>query len=160
MTASVQPPQRQPSALELANQWAQLPPEHLAAAIKALGPQLRREHQLRQEELRQIALQEHHSYMLYIMGMIAGFAIALTSLVAAIILGKQNPTLAGILAGPGLASVITTFVLRRSGRADAQRQQSNSKSATAVDASSQSLLRDSPVISAPPHSMPGLRRCH
>ena len=28
-TSSVQPPRRQPSALELANQWAQLPPELL-----------------------------------------------------------------------------------------------------------------------------------
>jgi hypothetical protein len=121
MSAPTQPP-RQPSALELANQWAQLPPEHLAAAVKALGPQLRREHELRQEELRQIATQEHHSYVLYVMGMAAGFLIAITSLAAAIILGGRNPTLAGILAGPGLASVITTFVLRRSERMDTHRQ--------------------------------------
>jgi hypothetical protein len=127
-TSPVQPPRRQPSALELANQWAQLPPEHLAAAIKALEPQLRREHQLRQEELRQVALKEHHSYVLYMIGMGAGFAIAIASLAGAIILGQHNPTLAGILVGPGLASAISTFVLRRSLYVDARRQQLSSES--------------------------------
>lgn len=132
MTSSVQPPQRQPSALELANQWAQLPPDHLAAAIKALEPQLRREHQLRQEELRQIALKEQHSYLLYMIGMGAGFAIAVASLCGAIILGPRNPTLAGILIGPGLASALSTFVLRRSLYVDARRQQVGPESIAAV----------------------------
>jgi len=133
MTASsVQPPQRQPSAFEIANQWAQYPPAHLTAAIKALEPQLRREHELRQEELRQIALKEHHSYLLYLIGMGAGFAIAIASLTGAIILGRHNPTLAGILVGPGLASAISTFVLRRSAYVEARRQVSPESIATAT----------------------------
>jgi hypothetical protein len=127
MTALTQPPQRQPSALELASQWTQVPPEYLPAAIKAFEPQLRREHQLRKEELHLLAVRERHSYVLYIMGMVAGLAIALISLLP-VILGKLDPILAGILAGPGLVSVITIFVLRRSGRTESQRQQFNSGS--------------------------------
>ena len=130
MRKSVQPPQRQPSALELASQWIQFPPEYLSAAIEALEPQLRREHELRKKELDQVTLRERHSFTLRIMEVMAGFAIALTSLVAAIALGKRDLTLAGILlTGPGLTNVITTFVFRWPGRAQTRREQPSPESA-------------------------------
>ena len=59
-------------------------------------------------------------------GMAAGIAIAVASLAGAIILGQRNPTLAGILVGPGLASALSTFVLRRSFYVEARRQRSAS----------------------------------
>ena len=71
-------------------------------------------------------------YVLYMIGVVAGFAISIGSIIGAIILGPHDPTLAGILLGPGLASVIFTFVLRRPPSVEAGRQISPKSIATAT----------------------------
>ncbi|NXY98790.1 hypothetical protein HYE82_31310 [Streptomyces sp. BR123] len=131
-------PVQQPTGLEHALQWAQLPPEHLQIAMKALEPELKRHHEFRMQqdahrqelELERMRLEsaqqqltqqlEHderqakRSYTLYLVGLIAGFLISAGMLVGAVFVGMNNqPWLAAMLAGPSLLALATLFVLRK-----------------------------------------------
>lgn len=108
-------------------QWAELPSEHLQAALKALEPQLRREHEARMErekvaskiELERMRLsveegQAARSHTLYLLGLIAGFIVTIGMLAGAVIVGINNqPWLAALLAGPSVSILAGLFVLRR-----------------------------------------------
>ncbi|GAA4199775.1 hypothetical protein [Microbispora amethystogenes] len=112
------PDREQPlTGLEIALQWGQLPAEHLQAALKALEPELRREHEFRIARLeaeRQEA-KDRRMHQLYLSGLIAGFVISVSMLGAAVVLGMNNqPWLAAMMAGPSLLTLVTMFVLRRS----------------------------------------------
>lgn len=92
--------------LENALEWAKLPPEHLRAALRALEPELQRQH-LERGAARQ------NSYKLSLFGLIAGFLLCAGMLSGSIVVGMHGQTwLAGVLAGPSMIGVIGVFVLR------------------------------------------------
>lgn len=113
------------SGLDIALEWAELPPEHLVAALKALEPQLAREHELkmsparfeheaRMEELKFQEVQAARVHSLYLSGLIAGFVMSAGMLVGSVLLGTSGyPWLSALLAGPSLLSLAAIFVLRR-----------------------------------------------
>ncbi|GAA3386352.1 hypothetical protein GCM10017750_68840 [Streptomyces racemochromogenes] len=119
-------------------QWAQLPAEHLQIALKALEPELKRQHEFRMQqdahrqelELERMRLEsaqqqltqqlehdEHQakrSHTLYLVGLFAGFLISGGTLGGAIYVGiHDQPWLASLLAGPTLLALATLFVLRK-----------------------------------------------
>lgn len=120
-------PQREPTGLEIALQWAELPAEHLQAALHALEPELARNHALRMAEqktaerleleaLRLKAGEEaaRRSHSLFLTGLIAGFVLSAGMLAGAIIVGVNGHTgLASLLSGPSLIALASLFVLRR-----------------------------------------------
>ncbi|MCS0639393.1 hypothetical protein NX801_27910 [Streptomyces sp. LP05-1] len=104
------------SSLDIAMQWAQLPPEHLKIALKALEPELARQHELRllQERLAAEERRERRSHSLYLGGLICGFTLAAAMLTGAVVVGINGlPWLAAMLAGPSVLSLAALFVLRR-----------------------------------------------
>jgi hypothetical protein len=129
----------QQTSLEIALQWAQLPAEHLEVSLKALEPQLKREHAYRMEqEARKQALeverlrleseqkqleaqldfdenQAKRTHALYMCGLGAGFLVCVGMLVGAVVVGINNqPWLAAMLSGPSVVALVTLFVLRKS----------------------------------------------
>jgi hypothetical protein len=106
-------PTGEASALDIAQQWAQLPPEHLKAALKALEPQLVREHDLRAEELNQAALRDQRNHRLLMSGLVAGYTIAITALIAATLVGIHGHTLlSAVLVGPSVPALVSLFLTR------------------------------------------------
>lgn len=94
------------TGLEIALAWSKLPAEHLAVALNALEPQLAREAALEQTR-------ERHKFIMHMTGVISGFAIALCSLISAIVAGFHHEQwLAGLLVGPSVLSLATLFVTR------------------------------------------------
>ncbi|MFD8544656.1 hypothetical protein [Streptomyces sp. NPDC059649] len=109
-------PQGDSTGLEIALQWAQLPAEHLKAALDALEPELARQHQLRviQVQLAAQTERERRAHLLYLGGLVGGFLIVVAMLSAAVIVGINGlPWLSGLLAGPSVLSLAGLFVLRR-----------------------------------------------
>ncbi|RFC75491.1 hypothetical protein DXZ75_13335 [Streptomyces sp. AcE210] len=121
-------PQHERTGLEIAMQWADLPAEHLQVALKALEPQLKREHELRmaqqaalqQLELESLRLQTREkaasrSHVLLITGLIAGFLLSAGMLAGAVVVGIEgHVALASMLSGPSVLALASLFVLRRS----------------------------------------------
>jgi len=121
-------PRHQQTGLEIAMQWADLPVEHLQVALKALEPQLRREHELRMAEqsaLRKLEIEAiraqaqeaaaRRSHTLLITGLVAGFLLSAGMLVGAVIVGVAgHVVLASMLSGPSVIALASLFVLRRS----------------------------------------------
>ncbi|WP_180686282.1 hypothetical protein [Streptomyces gossypiisoli] len=128
----------QPSGLEIAMQWAELPAEHLQMALAALEPQLKRDHELRMNQeqrdhelrmeqersMRELRLEQarlaaeeataRRAHALYLTGLIAGFVLSIGMLTGAVIVGTNDqPWLAAMLSGPSLLALATLFVLRR-----------------------------------------------
>ncbi|MEU8176471.1 hypothetical protein AB0C14_26670 [Microbispora hainanensis] len=98
---------RLPTGLEFAQQWAQLPPEHLRIALKALEPQLAREHAYRMAK-------ERLAHRLLMTGLIMGFGLSLVMLVAAVLVGLQGQSwLAALFSGPSMVTLVGMFVLRK-----------------------------------------------
>lgn len=121
-------PRHQPTGLEIAMQWADLPAEHLQVALKALERQLRREHELRMAEqsaIRQMEIESlrvqaretaaRRSHVLFVIGLVAGFLLSAGMLVGAVIVGVEGHVgLASMLSGPSVIALASLFVLRRS----------------------------------------------
>jgi len=98
---------RLPTGLEIAQQWAQLPPEHLRVALKALEPQLAREHAYRMAK-------ERFAHRLLMAGLSMGFGLSLVMLVAAVLVGLQGQSwLAALFSGPSMLTLVGMFVLRK-----------------------------------------------
>ncbi|WP_055480983.1 hypothetical protein [Sphaerimonospora mesophila] len=111
------------TGLEIALQWGQLPSEHLQAALKALEPELQREHAFRMARLEaeRREAKERRTHQLYICGLVAGFVISVGMLAAAVVLGTNDqPWLASMMTGPSLLALVMMFVLRRSDIAGAK----------------------------------------
>ncbi|MBL1101708.1 hypothetical protein [Streptomyces coffeae] len=107
---------QQPDSLEIALQWAELPPEHLKIALQALEPELARQHQLRllRAQLEAQEAKERRSHLLYLGGLVGGFFIVVAMLTGAVIVGTKGlPWLSAMLAGPSVLSLAGLFVLRR-----------------------------------------------
>ncbi|MFD0378677.1 hypothetical protein [Streptomyces sp. NPDC127112] len=134
-------PDQVPNGLAYALQWARLPPEHLQPVLKAIEPELKREHEFRMQQdahkqeltlererldnaQRQLQAQLDHderqakrSHSLYLVGLIAGFLLSGGMLGGAIYVGiHDQPWLAALLAGPTLLALATLFVLRKNDR--------------------------------------------
>ncbi|MGW4541692.1 hypothetical protein ACWEOP_27985 [Streptomyces chartreusis] len=104
------------SGLEIVLQWAQLPPEHLEIALKAIEPELAREHEWRMEQARLKVLdtRDRRAHALYLGGLAAGFILAGGMLTGAVFVGMNgSPWLASLLSGPSLISLAGLFLLRR-----------------------------------------------
>ncbi|MFC8780066.1 hypothetical protein [Streptomyces nigra] len=145
MTQETGTPSSQPSGLEIAMQWAELPAEHLQVALSALEPQLKRDHELRmsqeqrdhewrmeqEQSMRALRLEQarlaaedataRRAHALYLTGLIAGFVLSIGMLTGAVIVGMNDqPWLAAMLSGPSLLALATLFVLRRNDSATNQ----------------------------------------
>lgn len=126
-------------AERIAQMWAQVPPEHLEIALKALEPELQREHEhrlemLRREEneqrrchqegerkLRQLENEQRRRHVRYLCGLWAGFALAAGMLTGGVIVGVSGQTwLAALLTGPSLLALAKLFVIRRADASDTQ----------------------------------------
>lgn len=104
------------TTLEIVLQWAQLPPEHLAVAMKALEPELARQHEreLEQARLEAAEAKDARAHKLYLGGLIAGFLLATGMLTGAVVVGVSGlPWLAASLSGPSVLSLAALFVLRK-----------------------------------------------
>ncbi|GGP40494.1 hypothetical protein GCM10010214_12360 [Streptomyces abikoensis] len=115
------------SGLEIALEWSKLPADQLEVALKALEPQLARDHEYRMGQERQaheLALEQvrlaaeadqaRRAHALYLTGLIAGFTVTIGMLTGAVIVGINNqPWLAAMLSGPSVLALATLFVLRR-----------------------------------------------
>ncbi|MER6617474.1 hypothetical protein [Streptomyces xantholiticus] len=123
------------AGLGIAAQWGKaLGPEQLQVALKALEPQLRREHELnmlrlqRQEadaarkaaaedaemerEAREKISARHHAYRMTMLRSAVGLSVGM--LAGGLYAMPHNPWIAGALCGPSLLSLLRIFVLRRS----------------------------------------------
>ncbi|MFM9373391.1 hypothetical protein [Streptomyces sp. Da 82-17] len=106
----------EPTGLDIALQWAELPPEHLKAALQALEPELARRHEMRmlQARLEAQGAEDRRSHLLYLSGLVGGFLIVVAMLTASVIVGINGlPWLSAMLAGPSVLSLAGLFVLRR-----------------------------------------------
>ncbi|MGW3117290.1 hypothetical protein ACWDBW_09095 [Streptomyces sp. NPDC001107] len=104
----------------------------MKTALKAVEPQLRREHELAMEKervAREIQIERMHlearqadasrTHLLFLLGLIAGFILAAEMLTGAIIVGTHGEAgLAALLAGPSLVTLAGIFVLRRKETSD------------------------------------------
>ncbi|MFI1360626.1 hypothetical protein ACH4TV_44700 [Streptomyces sp. NPDC020898] len=134
-------PTRQPSALDIAAQWAQLPAEHLAVALSALEPQLAREHEARVlaeqarahfelEQLRADATELGRAHRRYLVGVYSAAVVALAALGASVYSGThQQPWLAIAFFGPTLLSLVKIFALGRSDANDLKQAAAAAKAA-------------------------------
>jgi hypothetical protein len=104
-------------ALQNAMKWSQLPPEHLAAALKALEPYLAREHEYRMEQAKLAAEAEvsRQAHALHRMGMISGLLISVAMLGCSVLTGlKGDLILSIVLAGPSVLALAALFIFRKS----------------------------------------------
>lgn len=118
--------------LEVARAWADIPVDHLEVALKALEPQLTRDHEYRtaqqridrELELKAIEVGESRAkqaHALYLSGLVAGFVITVGMLSGAVIVGSNDqPWLAAMLSGPSVLALATVFVLRRNDAAQSR----------------------------------------
>ncbi|SMF67732.1 hypothetical protein [Streptomyces sp. Amel2xC10] len=118
------------SALDIAAQWAQMPAEHLTAALKALEPQLKREHELRilqennrarleEQRLRTEHKKEKRRHRLNVLRVSFGLAVVLGALSGAVHLAVHDqPGLALLLVGPTVLALAKMFLLKRSDAGD------------------------------------------
>ncbi|MFI6003944.1 hypothetical protein ACIA98_26685 [Streptomyces sp. NPDC051366] len=92
------------TALDIAKQWSELPPEHLRIALRALEPQLAREHEYRMHQLR---IQERRA----LAGLVAGFALSSALLALAVVVGLQGQVmLSAVFAGPSIVAMSHYFL--------------------------------------------------
>lgn len=114
--------QQQPlNGLEIAMRWAELPAEHLSTALKALNPQLAREHAYRMAQLASEAQEKAdcRRHRLQMTGLITGLVLAVGMLAGAVMLGiNDQPWLAAAFMGPSLLVLVKIFVLRETTTAD------------------------------------------
>lgn len=111
--------------LEVARAWADVPVEHLEVALKALEPQLLRDHEYRMAQqqidrelklkaMEAVEIRAKRAHALYLAGLVAGFIITVGMLTGAVIVGSNDqPWLAAMLSGPSVLALATVFVLRR-----------------------------------------------
>ncbi|MFB4284870.1 hypothetical protein ACBJ59_57050 [Nonomuraea sp. MTCD27] len=102
------------TGLEIAMQWTKLPPEHLRAALKALEPQLVRDHAYRMALAEIQERNDERSHRLFMTGLLIGCGVAVAMLVAAVIVGMNGHAwLALAFSGPSMLALVGMFVLRR-----------------------------------------------
>ncbi|GHA30049.1 hypothetical protein GCM10010329_61530 [Streptomyces spiroverticillatus] len=145
------------AGLNLAVRWgdAALGPEKLQLALKALEPQLKREHEIRMRQLddsraqaeRQAMLEKaagersvrdaerRRNHVYRMSGLIAGGGLSLALLGAGVIVAPDQPWLAAGLCGPSLLALVKVFVLRRSDSSDMKAVERAARESAAASAS-------------------------
>ncbi|MCT2590867.1 hypothetical protein LHJ74_13265 [Streptomyces sp. N2-109] len=114
MASDIEADRPAPTSLEIAARWAELPADHLKAALRALEPQLAREHHYRLARLEQQEADARRAHRLGLAGLASGFLIAVSMLTGAVLVGLGGqPWLAAMLSGPSVLALATLFVLRR-----------------------------------------------
>ncbi|MGW7260505.1 hypothetical protein [Streptomyces sp. NPDC054834] len=107
----------------IAMQWRELGAEQLGVALRAMEPQLRREHRERMLglELQREAKQRQHedrqrerADRRRTVELVTGAVIALAMLAGAVYVAPVNGWLSALLCGPSLLALVKVFVLRRS----------------------------------------------
>ncbi|MEU6988537.1 hypothetical protein ABZ946_34850 [Streptomyces sp. NPDC046324] len=116
------------AGLSIAKQWgAVLDPAQLDVALRALEPQLRREHrermfrlEMQREAAEQAAREkrEEAAHKRYMAGLVAGSVVAIAMLGAGVYVAKDSWWLSVLLCGPSLLALVKIFVLRRSDAGD------------------------------------------
>ena len=114
------------AGLKIAMQWGQvLDGDKLKVALKALEPQLKREHEIRMRQLdmqarRQEAEErkEKRKHTLQMVGMISGAVVGAAMLAAGVYTVKDAWWLGILLCGPVFVAALKIFVLRRSDKSD------------------------------------------
>lgn len=115
------------AAMHVAMQWKDVDPAHLAAALAAMEPALKREHReriLRMNMMREDAQRKHaqelakrhHVRDLAYLGV--GAVVALGMLTAGVLVAPHHWWLSTLLCGPSLLALAKIFVLRRSDDGD------------------------------------------
>ncbi|WP_406452244.1 hypothetical protein OG782_18235 [Streptomyces sp. NBC_00876] len=149
------------AGLDIAARWGDaLGPEQLQLALKALEPQLKREHEIRMKQLDNLRAQaeraatlekaagdrnvrdaeRRRNHVYRMSGLVAGVALSLALLGAGVVVAPEQPWLAAGLCGPSLLALVKVFVLRRSDPSDMK----------AVERAA----RESAAASAPPPIVP------
>lgn len=102
-------------AAETPTHWTIPPADQLKAALRALEPELCREHErrLRSAQLVYEESQARRAHVLYLAGLGAGVLVCMTMLAGAVIVGVHGqPWLAAALCGPSVIALTRVFVLR------------------------------------------------
>jgi hypothetical protein len=123
------------TGVEIAAEWAKLPPEHLQVALKALNPQLEREHLARIEQMRISAqsAQDIRQFRIQVYSLWAGFFLSLVMLGASVYVAVNGQAwLALAFSGPSLLALTKIFVLRRSDSYDMQAMVSSQRAAASL----------------------------
>ncbi|TQJ93003.1 hypothetical protein [Streptomyces sp. SLBN-31] len=137
MSSGTQLPTGQPSdddavlseGARIAAQWRDLGAEQLGVALRAMEPQLRREHRERMLslELQREAEQRQHedrqrerADRRSTVELVTGAVIALAMLGGGVYLAPEHGWLSALLCGPSLLALAKVFVLKRSDPADMQ----------------------------------------
>lgn len=123
------------TGIEIATEWAKLPPEHLQVALKALNPQLEREHLARVEQMRISAqnAQDLRQFRIQVYSLWAGFCLSLVMLGAAVFVAVNDQAwLALAFSGPSLLALTKIFVLRRSDSNDIRAMVSSQRAAASL----------------------------
>ncbi|MEY6563467.1 hypothetical protein AB8B12_00575 [Streptomyces sp. PGLac3x] len=103
------------AALQLADQWSKLPPEHLKIALKTADAELARQHELRMAKQQAAAAAERRAHVLQISGIVAAVMVCIAMLTGSVITAQQGHFWLSItMCGPSLLALATLFVLRRS----------------------------------------------
>ncbi len=116
-------------ALEIAMKWGAAlgGPDKLDVALKALEPDLRRQHKLKvlQLEMQRAVAEmeaqerrEQREHSRHIAGLVVGAVVAIAMLGAGVYLAPESPWLATLMCGPSLLALVKIFVLRRSDPGD------------------------------------------
>ncbi|MET9017058.1 MULTISPECIES: hypothetical protein [Streptomyces] len=146
------------AAMGIAARWGEvLGPEKLEVALKALEPELKREHQFRLRRLeakeaeaerqaaaaqaeaeraaREVIEKRHHMHR--IATLVAGMVASLTMLGGGLYIAPHNAWLAAGLCGPSLLALVKIFVLQRSDDGDMRAAERTARdAANAASASS------------------------
>ncbi|GIH05699.1 hypothetical protein Rhe02_37660 [Rhizocola hellebori] len=124
MAEEPEPAKGQPTDWELALAVGNLPLAQVRLVLRAIESDQERWHEYRLRELHLIRVREleiseqarTRTDRLAMIGLAAGFVVAVTMLIVAVIaLLNDQPTVAGLMAGPSAVALVATFVLRRSG---------------------------------------------
>lgn len=141
----------------IAAQWRDLGAEQLGVALRAMEPQLRREHRERMLslEMQREAEQRQHEERQReradrrrTVELVTGAVIALAMLGGAVYVAPVNGWLSALLCGPSLLALVKVFVLRRSDPEDMRAVSLAGRMAT--NAAAQAQQPQSPPPQSPP----------
>ncbi|MET7693864.1 hypothetical protein ABZT06_38865 [Streptomyces sp. NPDC005483] len=115
------------AAMQVAMQWKELDAAHLAVAMSAMEPSLRREHRERMARLdlqreaaqqQQTERQQRRAHRRHVAELIVGAVVALAMLGGGVYVAPDSWWLSTLLCGPSLLALVKIFVLRRSDPGD------------------------------------------
>ncbi|MCX5269966.1 hypothetical protein [Streptomyces sp. NBC_00199] len=137
----------------IARQWAELPPEHLTAAMKAMEPELRRGNRERMArmKLQDIAdaraheeRQQQRQHRQHAAELTVGAVVALAMLAGGVYVAPESWWLSTLLCGPSLLALAKVFILRRSDPDDMKAVAGAAR--TSTNAAGQAGSQQPPVV--------------